>query len=423
MKFLLVTGIYPPAIGGPATVIAETAQSLRAVGHEVTVITYGAHDEQSSRLVRVSHRGGLLWRYLRLCWAVRTGLTDETLVVATDVFSVGLPVRLALVGQRQRLLTRLGGEWVWEDAVTKGGLRVTLREYWAEHAYGARHFVKRWLAAWVLRRAQLIIVTSDILRAPLERIAPSMLAVTKTVYNIPLSTSCIPTSQVYQRHCEGHSRLTPVIAIRRMAEKQSLKTIADMGRLPLRPSAGGADRNDEVATHADGDKAALDVLRVLYAGRFAPVKNMPFFCRALKNALDRGARLSITFVGDGEEREECEQILRELHQVEFLGSKTPQDVFNWLSEADLYVLPSLTDICPNGVLEALSCGVPCLVTREHGLPKDLGGLMELDPKDETAWTKELIRFASDRSAVEALRAQISLPAQPSVTLVDILTSS
>ena len=39
MLVLIVTGIYPPDIGGPATHAADLAQTLRARGHEAFVVT------------------------------------------------------------------------------------------------------------------------------------------------------------------------------------------------------------------------------------------------------------------------------------------------------------------------------------------------------------------------------------------------
>ncbi len=364
MNILIATGIYPPEIGGPATIMSALVEELKRARHEVIVVTYGQPSMKTDGVVRVPRYGSVLSRYVRLARVVKKVLKSDMTVLVTDVFSVGIPVRLALMGRRNRLVIRLGGEWMWEDAVTNGGLRVTLREYWAHHATGLRHRMKQLVAGWVLRRAERIAVTSDILRTPLEHIAPSVLARVVTVPNVPARDDCKP------------------------------------------------------APHAPYGE-----LRVLYAGRIAPVKNVPFFARALKQAIEAGAAVSMVFVGDGEERAECERILHGLAHVRFLGSKAPHDVLNLLSETDLYVLPSLSDVCPNGVLEALGCGVPCLVTSEHGLPSGTGGMLEFDPTDEAAWTEVLIRFASDRAALDTVREQIRLPPPPSVTLADVVTAS
>lgn len=357
MKFLLCTGIYPPEIGGPATVMGELVRELRAHGHEARVVTFGTAADQEG-VTRIARGSSFVVRTLMAARAIRRALTAETVVVGTDVSSIGLPVRLALIGRKNRFVLRLGGEWMWEDAVNRGE-RVTLKEFWSS---GRNLGVKKLIPSWILRRATKIAVTSDILRAPLAVLAPSMHDRIVTTPNIPIKTSCVPAPH---------------------------------------PPYGG--------------------LRVLYAGRFAPVKNVPFFARALKNAVERGAAISMVFVGDGREQNECEKILEGVPHVRFLGVKAPNDINNLLSEADLYVLPSLSDVCPNGALEALGCGVPCLITREHGLLDGVGGLCELDPKDERAWVDALIRFSNDRSALEELRKKIRLPDAPSTTLADVLT--
>ncbi len=365
MKFLIVTGIYPPEIGGPATVMELLARDLRALNHEVVVVTYG--DVPTNGVIRVSRSGSVPERYLRMSSVIRRELEKmgpQAVLLATDVFSVGIPARIALSGRSNRFAVRLGGEWAWEDAVTKRGLRVTLREYWENHAHGFSHFCKTSIARLVLRRANQIILTSDLLFDVLQRIDQTFPAKTKTVPNIPTRDSCVPAPAVQ-----------------------------------------------------------YPALRVLYSGRFAPVKNLPFFARALKKALEQGAQISMVFVGDGEERAECERILDGETHVRFMGRLPPNEVVNLLSEADLYVMPSLSDICPNGVLEAIGCGVPSLLTSEHGLPKDMGGLMEVNPKDENAWVQALVKLAAaDREAITKLRLKVRLPRPSSISLVDVCLS-
>jgi glycosyltransferase involved in cell wall biosynthesis len=163
-------------------------------------------------------------------------------------------------------------------------------------------------------------------------------------------------------------------------------------------------------------------LRVLYSGRFAPVKNVPMLARAVKRATEHGAELSMIFVGDGPERAECEKIVEGMRHVRFMGQLPANEVVNLLSEADLYVMPSLSDICPNGVLEAIGCGVPALITSEHGLPKEVRGLVEVDPMNEEAWTEALVRLANHPEEIVKLRSQVKLPPPSPVTLRSVLES-
>jgi len=62
---------------------------------------------------------------------------------------------------------------------------------------------------------------------------------------------------------------------------------------------------------------------------------------------------------------------RGLHdRVVFLGERS--DVPALLASSDLFVLPSRSEACPNGVLEAMAVGLPVVATRVGGVP----GLVE-----------------------------------------------
>lgn len=361
MRFVLATGIFPPEIGGPATVIFALANDLRAKGHAVTVVTYGEKDETTSEIVRVSRRGSVLSRYVRFARAVRRLVTKDAIILATDVFSVGIPVRSALVGKRNRFILRLGGEWCWEDVVEKKRTAVPLRTFWQTGGHGVRSFFQRWNYRWILSRTQKVVVTSDLLRDVLRIVVPSLKTDVVTLTNVPSGTCAHPRS-------------------------------------------------------ADGPH---DPLRLLYVGRFARVKNVVFFARVLEQAVTRGVRVACTFIGTGPDLAEAQGVLSGVPQMRFLGALSHEDVLGHFSDADLLALPSLTDICPNIVGEALACGVPVIMTSEHGLPSGFCGIIERSPLEEDAWISTLASL-QEKEVYERLRSSIRVPESSSVTLVSVL---
>jgi glycosyltransferase involved in cell wall biosynthesis len=158
----------------------------------------------------------------------------------------------------------------------------------------------------------------------------------------------------------------------------------------------------------------------LYVGRFARVKNLLFLARVLKRLSADGVSLSCRFVGDGPTLEEVRKILADVQGVTFLGKADQSRVRSELGDADLLLLPSLTDICPNIVLEALATGLPCVVTSENGLSDGIKGLVELSPTDEEAWISEIHGLAGSGERYADLRSRIKLPAEQAVALHDAI---
>ena len=346
MRYLIACGIMPPELGGPAPVIRRLAGDLKRAGHEATIVTYTPNPDsiEGVRIVTVPRNGLAIGRYLRFTFAVRRLLASADVLLATDVFSVGLPCRLALIGSNATFMLRLGGEWRWEQAVTSGKLHETLRAFWARRpSLRDRFDLARY--RWILARASRVMTTSEWLGDILREAFPKLRA--------------------------------------------SFVAVPNVSAIRCAPSA---------------ERRPHDPLRLLYVGRFAPVKNVPFFAGVVRELSRRGVRVACTFVGEGETKEACEEILRGVPGVEFAGAVRHDDLKTHLDACDLFVLPSLSDVCPNAVVEALACGIPCVITSEHGLPKPVRGVVELHPNDERAWVEAIASLAHPEAYVEILRA-------------------
>ena len=355
MTYLFATGIYPPEIGGPATVIYDAVTTLEAEGATCSVVTYG---EERPGVIAVSRLGNVLSRYFRFAKTLRAKLKPEDVVVASDVFSVGIPTRLALIGRKNRLVLRLGGEWAWEDAVNHGKV-ITMRGYWQKPTDPVRFFFKKMVMAWVMRRAEKIVVTSEMLREPLRLLSADF------------ATRCVVMPNVHGFQTE----------LRR-----------------------------EGAVHSP--------IRLLYIGRFAPVKHVVFLADVCRMLLARGVEYQLTIVGSGPDEAKIRTACEGLN-VEFLPPVKYTDASRLYMENDLHLLPSLSDISPNTVAEALSVGLPCLVTSEHGLPRPLAGVLECDPLHADFWAEE-IRKLTDPETYETLQATAQPIALPTERLQDVL---
>ena len=104
-------------------------------------------------------------------------------------------------------------------------------------------------------------------------------------------------------------------------------------------------------------------------GRLVPRKNVRYLCEVFKR-LDNGiARLTV--VGDGPEYSDLAGY--EGSRISFVGHQGTDDVQKYLCDSDFFMSASLGEGLPNSVLEALSMGLPCVLS-------DIGPHLEL--KDE-----------------------------------------
>jgi glycosyltransferase involved in cell wall biosynthesis len=111
MRLLLITGIFPPDIGGPATYVPQLARALAQRGHQITVLTLSDrldHDDRSYPFAVVR-----LPRHLRkpLRW-LRTIYQTTCLGRQVDVlFANGLMLEAVLANRLQTAGAKVVGIW------------------------------------------------------------------------------------------------------------------------------------------------------------------------------------------------------------------------------------------------------------------------------------------------------------------------
>ena len=137
---------------------------------------------------------------------------------------------------------------------------------------------------------------------------------------------------------------------------------------------------------------------ILHVSTFRPVKRITDCIEMLARMRDiekgAGRELGVRLVmcGDGPEREDAESLAACLGLTDnvFFAGKQPQSVIrDYLSIADLFVLPSQTESFGLVALEAMACEVPVIATRVGGLPEvvvegETGHLFEIGDVDAMA---------------------------------------
>lgn len=77
--------------------------------------------------------------------------------------------------------------------------------------------------------------------------------------------------------------------------------------------------------------------------------------------------------------------------------------------AGVFVLPSTSEVTPNGVFEALAAGTPVVVTRHHSMMLDVSGadLREIDPYDDADIRNQTLHFIENPGSREHRRSVVA----------------
>jgi glycosyltransferase involved in cell wall biosynthesis len=128
-----------------------------------------------------------------------------------------------------------------------------------------------------------------------------------------------------------------------------------------------------VKISSQGKGTYTSLRTVVTSARLSREKGMDILIKAWAQVVQHEKCLKLLILGDGPLASELRNLSKALNltnSVYFLG--TVQDVFSYLKEADLFVLPSRTEGVSNALLEAMDQGIPCIATDVGGNPEALG---------------------------------------------------
>ena len=309
MKILIVSGIFPPDIGGPANFVPRIGSWLAERGHDVTVVcwsdTVNPEDDNdySFALFRISrHQGSRLFRLFKTALILCQQGKDKDVFFANNL---DLEVRIASALCRKPTIHKVVGDRAWEVARVRNWFTGTLDEF-SEQGLDWRCRVLKMVRTISLQGANVVVTPSKYLS---EIVRPWL------------------------------------------RDKQDLKVIYNSTSFP--PS---------LKTTKQSDYHGATILTVC---RLVPWKGIAEMIKVLKRIPD--TRLVIA--GDGEERVYYQHLTEELgltDRVTFLGQIPKTKVFWWMGQADIFVLNSTYEGLPHVILEAMATQIPVIATKVGG---------------------------------------------------------
>lgn len=152
---------------------------------------------------------------------------------------------------------------------------------------------------------------------------------------------------------------------------------------------------------------------IVYVGNIKHEKGTDVLVEAMKKlTADHGARdVELSIVGSGELEPQVRPRVEELGLSDFVvfrGRRLYDEVPTWMAAADVFVLPSRREGCPNVILEALASGRPVVASRVGGIPEllnDRNGIM-FEAGDAGALASALADALARQWDPEALRGTV-----------------
>ncbi len=320
-KILLVTNIFPPHIGGPATFIDQLAHRLTTEGFKVTVIcssdgpSHVSDRDRPFRVIRVNIlkreiyeilvRLHLFWQFLMHRAIIVNGLESYVEQIARFV--------------KRKYIVKVVGDTVWETARNRGATVLNIDDFQVD-----AQEQKNWSAmvnqrnAW-LRRAHLIVTPSHYLKS---------------------------------------------VVTRWMQSGQGIRVVFN-------------GMNPEKFPKPTLQRRASPTLEVLFVGRLTNWKGVETALLAVQKI----ENVHLTVAGDGPEYPQLLTLAQQLKlgaKVTFKGRLSGAEVKKLLPQSHVLVLTSLYEGMSHTLIEALYSGLPCIAS-------DCGGNSEVIDEGKTGY--------------------------------------
>ena len=327
MKILIVVGIFPPDIGGPATFVPLIAKKLIQNNYEVEVICLSDSLNNPAnnfefKVHRIKRKQKLFIRWIKtILKIISIGRKADLLFVN------GLPMEsyVANLLTRKKVLRKVVGDWAWER-----GRNLNLTNDAFDEFQNKKHSlhleIAKFSRGWTTKKADLVITPSKHLKSVVNKWG---------------------------------------------AENERIKVIYN-----------GTDLFKEKI-----DSSQKEYINLITVGRLAPFKNIDKIILSLIELQSIDSNLyKLTIVGDGPQRKNLEKLVSENRLTEFVtftGQLEKEELKKYYLEADIYIQASGYEGLPHTLLEAISHNLSIIST-------PIGGTNEILENNTNGWTVDLV---------------------------------
>jgi N-acetyl-alpha-D-glucosaminyl L-malate synthase BshA len=206
----------------------------------------------------------------------------------------------------------------------------------------------------------------------------------------------------------GIAQSDGVTAISHYLKRATVETFGvDPARVAVIPNfVCGTEYRRKEMTELRAQLAPDNEPLLAHVSNFRPVKRPVDCVEVLARVREKGTKARLVMVGDGSERGRAEHRARELNveaHCVFVGKQAR--IVDYLSVADVLLLPSEQESFGLAALEAMACEVPVIASRVGGVPEvvtdgETGCLAEVGDVEKMA--DDAARLLSDEAARRAM---------------------
>lgn len=161
-------------------------------------------------------------------------------------------------------------------------------------------------------------------------------------------------------------------------------------------------------------KSSSDKVNLLFVGRLVPYKGADMLIEAISMLpKEIQNQIKLTIVGDGSERTNLEAIAKKFdleNLVSFTGWIKQQETLEFYKKSDIFCFPSVREFGGAVVLEAMACGLPCIVVNNGGIGEYVTERtgFKIDPDSKEYVTQQLANKIGTIITDEQLRKEMSV---------------
>jgi len=235
--------------------------------------------------------------------------------------------------------------------------------------------LRRAIRAWILA-LPLASAGFDLIHFELSGLAVAYLDALPLLNPAKLLTSCRGTGE----------QVTPIVHPERVQQLESVFAQMDAVHCVCADIQRIAERYGLGAEQAFVNHPAIDPQQfkrqqpypvsnegpyhILTVGRLNWIKGLEFGLLAVQRIVQAGVDLKYQIIGEGEEEEKLRYLIDALGlsgKVHLSGRQPAEKVRHALEEADIFLLPSLSEGLSNAVLEAMAMEIPVVSTTAGGM--------------------------------------------------------